>query len=241
MNRRESYNNRRRSSQRRRISAARRKRRRQLRRRIGVALGLVLISVLMIQFGKKFFAAREVSQVSDEEAMLWAGAPEIQVALLDVNEYSRPGIALEEVKGIVMHYTANPGSSAMANRDYFNNLQTTHTTKASSHFVIGLEGEVVQCIPSSEISYASNDRNKDTISIECCHPDESGMFNDETYQSMVQLAGWLCVRFHLSSDDIIRHYDVTGKICPKYFVENEEAWNNFRQDVDKKIKEIEQM
>lgn len=129
----------------------------------------------------------------------------------------------------------------MANRDYFNNLQTTHTTKASSHFVIGLEGEVVQCIPSSEISYASNDRNKDTISIECCHPDESGMFNDETYQSMVQLAGWLCVRFHLSSDDIIRHYDVTGKICPKYFVENEEAWNNFRQDVDKKIKEIEQM
>ena len=33
--------------------------------------------------------------------------------------------------------------------------------------------------------------------------------------------------YHLKKDDIIRHYDVTGKICPKYFVDHEDAWNEF--------------
>ena len=69
------------------------------------------------------------------------------------------------------------------------------------------------------------------MSIECCHPDESGQFTDATYQSLVQLTGWLCHRFDLSAEDVIRHYDVTGKDCPKYFVEHEDAWVQFRQDV----------
>lgn len=64
----------------------------------------------------------------------WTGAPELDVELLDVNEYSRPGTTLKQVNGIVIHYTANPGSSAMANRDYFEGLKDAHTTKASSHF-----------------------------------------------------------------------------------------------------------
>ena len=169
----------------------------------------------------------------------WIGAPNLNVDLLSVNEYSRPGIALAQVRGIVIHYTANPGSSAKANRDYFEGLKDAQTTKASSHFIIGLEGEIIQCIPSTEISYASNDRNKDTLSIECCHPDETGQFNASTYQSMVDLTGWLCQRFGLTSQDVIRHYDVTGKLCPKYFVEHEDAWEQLRADVDAKIEEIE--
>ena len=54
---------------------------------------------------------------------------------------------------------------------------------------------------------------------ECCHPDETGIFNQKTYQSMVDLCAWLCLKFDLDENDVIRHYDVTGKICPKYFVE----------------------
>ena len=165
----------------------------------------------------------------------WTGAPELDVELLDVNEYSRPGATLKQVNGIVIHYTANPGSSAMANRDYFEGLKDAHTTKASSHFIVGLEGEVVQCIPTTEIAYASNDRNGDTISIECCHPDDTGAFNTVTYQSMVQLTAWLCNRFGLTSQDVIRHYDVTGKICPKYFVEHEDSWEQFKADVQQQI------
>ena len=157
--------------------------------------------------------------------------PEIDVELLTPNEYSRPVITNEKINGIVVHYTANPGSTAMENRDYFEGLKDTHLTKVSSNFVIGLEGEIVQCIPTWEMAYASNDRNGDTISIECCHPDETGKFNDATYKSLVQLCVWLCVKYDLTAEDVIRHYDVTGKDCPKYFVENEEAWVQFRENI----------
>lgn len=156
---------------------------------------------------------------------------------LTPNEYSRPQTKLRKVKGIVVHYTGNPGSTAKGNRDYFESLKDTHTTSASSHFVVGLDGEVIQCLPLEEISYASNQRNKDTISIECCHPDENGKFTKETYDSLVQLVAWLCGEYNLKQNDIIRHYDVTGKICPKYYVENEEAWEQFKSDVFDYIEE----
>lgn len=162
-----------------------------------------------------------------------ASEPDIDVQLLDVNAYSRPGIETEGINGIVIHYTANPGSTAQENRDYFNDLQYTHTTEASSNFIIGLEGEIIQCVPTWEVAYASNERNFDTVSIECCHPDESGEFTDETYRSLVQLTAWLCMKFDLTEQDVIRHYDVTGKICPKYFVDHEDEWEEFRLNVRK--------
>jgi N-acetylmuramoyl-L-alanine amidase CwlA len=144
---------------------------------------------------------------------------------------------LDEVNGIVIHYTANPGSTAIQNRNYFEGLKTSHETMASSHFIIGLDGEIVQCIPTSEVSYASNDRNNDTISIECCHPDETGQFNQATYDSLVELTAYLIGKFDLSTEDVIRHYDVTGKLCPLYYVDNEDAWQQFLADVDSYIDE----
>lgn len=160
-----------------------------------------------------------------------ASEPKIDVQLLDVNDYSRPGIEIERVNGIVIHYTANPGATAQDNRDYFNSLKDTQETSVSSNFVIGLDGEIIQCIPTWEMAYASNERNADTVSIECCHPDETGVFNEETYKSMVHLSAWLCQKFGLTENEVIRHYDVTGKNCPKYFVENEEAWQQFKADI----------
>lgn len=160
-----------------------------------------------------------------------ASEPEIDVQLLDVNPYSRPGIQSNGIAGIVIHYTANPGSSAQDNRDYFNGLQDSHETKASSNFVVGLDGEIIQCVPTWEVAYASNDRNYDSVSIEVCHPDETGRFTKKSYESLVQLTAWLCVKFDLTADDVIRHYDVTGKNCPKYFVEHEDAWEDFRENV----------
>ncbi len=164
-----------------------------------------------------------------------ASKPEIDVQLLDINEYSRPGIETNGINGVVIHYTANPGSSAQENRDYFEGLKDSHETSASSNFIVGLEGEIIQCIPTWEVAYASNERNYDTISIEVCHPDETGKFEDATYRSLVQLTAWLCRKYSLSAESVIRHYDVTGKNCPKYFVENEDAWNNFREDVSNAI------
>ena len=91
--------------------------------------------------------------------------------------------------------------------------------------------EIIQCIPCNEIAYASNERNADTISIECCIPDDTGKFTDATYGSLVHLVTWLMGRYDLTTDDVIRHYDVTGKACPKYYVENEAAWEQFKSDL----------
>ena len=161
----------------------------------------------------------------------------MEVDLLTPNEYSRPGTKTEKITAIVIHYTANPGATARGNRDYFENLKNTHITKASSNFVVGLDGEIIQCVPTWEVAYASNDRNKDSVSIECCHPDESGKFTEKTYRSMVQLSAWLCLKFDLTEKNLIRHYDVTGKNCPKYFVEDEAAWETFKADVGKMLAE----
>ena len=156
----------------------------------------------------------------------------IKHQFLTINPYSRSGDSLRKVKGIVVHYTANPQSSAKNNRNYFENLKNTHLTKASSHFIIGLEGEIIQCIPLNEISYASNHRNKDTISIECCHPNQSGRFTNETYNSLQTLIKSLMKTYNLDKNDVIRHYDITGKECPKYFVTHPQKWEEFKNSLE---------
>jgi N-acetylmuramoyl-L-alanine amidase CwlA len=65
--------------------------------------------------------------------------------------------------------------------------------------------------------------------------DETGIFNAETYASLVSLTAALCVEFDLKKKDIIRHYDITGKLCPLYFVEHEDAWEAFKEDVMLKV------
>jgi len=207
-----------------------------------IKIGLVVLAVVVTAAGIiKLVGSgvfRSDEYVEKTGAAIDACRPDMEVALLTVNPYSRPGQETERITGIVIHYTANPGSGAMANRDYFEGLKDSHETNASSHFVVGLNGEVVQCIPTWEVAYASNGRNKDTVSIECCHPDESGVFDKDTYNSMVELTAWLCLKFDLNEKDVIRHYDVSGKNCPKHFVEDENAWDQFRKDVKKQLKKI---
>ena len=151
---------------------------------------------------------------------------------LDVNQYSRPGIALStNPEYIVIHYTANPGSTAEQNRNYFENLKDTGETYASAQFVIGLEGEIIQCVPCNEMAYCSNSLNDRCISIEMCHPDDTGNFNDATSNNCVYLVAQLMNYYHLDMDHLIRHYDVTGKNCPRYFVEHEDRWEVFKDFV----------
>ena len=159
----------------------------------------------------------------------------IEQMLLPENPFSRPGIKLEEVNGVVIHNIGNPGTTAVQNRNYFANLAITHETHASSNFIVCLDGSIIQCVPVDEIAYASNARNADTISIEVCHPDDTGRFTEESYAATVRLTAWLCDRFGLVSNDVIRHYDVQGKECPRYFVENEDAWVEFKADVEREM------
>ena len=156
------------------------------------------------------------------------------------NIFSRPDVGRQKVDKIVIHYVANPGSTARNNRDYFDSLADQDPQKsgssASSHFVMGLEGEVIQCIPVNEIAYANAPLNNTTVAIEVCHPDDSGKFNDATYESLVDLTAFLCRQLKLTPGDVIRHYDVNEKLCPKYYVEHEDAWERFQKDVKAAMK-----
>lgn len=205
------------------------KRKRQLMIKLTILIGIIITSGIILciscSIKKHNSGKQDVPRVNLIER------PKLDIQLLTVNPYSRPGTRLDKIKGIVIHYTANPGTTASRNRNYFEGLKDSKITKASSHFIIGIDGEIIQCIPTNEVAYASNKRNGDTISIECCHPDASGKFTDATYQELVKLTAWLCCEFQISVDDVIRHYDVTGKNCPKYFVENENKWKQFQEDV----------
>ena len=158
------------------------------------------------------------------------------------NIFSRPDVSRRKINNIVLHYVANPGSSAEGNRNYFDSLADQDSqkggTSTSSHFIVGLEGEVIQCIPTNEIAYANAPRNEDTLSIEVCHPDDTGKYSDATYESVVRLTAWLCTQLKLKSSDVVRHYDINGKLCPKYYVEHEEEWKQLRKDIDAAMKEL---
>ena len=206
----------------------RRRRQQRRRRRFPLIPFLVLlVAVLAVIKWIDPFAPKPAAQQQTPQTPDW-----VTVELLPVNPYSRPGIPLEQVNGIVIHYVGNPGTTAAQNHSYFENLAQTGETYASSHFLVGLEGEVIQNVPLDEIAYCSNQRNEDTISIECCHPDDSGAFNQATYDSLVRLTRWLMEAYDLDTDQVIRHYDVTGKICPKSFVDNPEEWEQFLKDLE---------
>lgn len=160
-------------------------------------------------------------------------ALEIDQQLLTISNYNRPGTLRSATTAVACHYIGNPGTSAQANRNYFENLSTTHTTKASCHYIVGLEGEIIQLIPEEEISWCTNQANSYTISVEGCHPDSTGKFNDATYASYVALCADICMRWGLDPQNggLIRHYDVTKKVCPKYFVDYSDAWEQFKRDV----------
>lgn len=219
------------------------KKRIKMRKKRLITVGIFFISSLILLFVLIYAGTHFVKKAIEEHAKknieplvgVAAEFPELPISeeFLTINEYSRPGLALDTTpQYIVIHYTANPGSTAEGNRNYFENLKDTHETYASAQFVIGLGGEIIQCVPCNEIAYCSNNLNNISISIEMCHPDEGGNFNDATYNNCVYLVAQLMNYYHMDMDHLIRHYDVTGKNCPKYFVEHEDRWEVFKGFVE---------
>ncbi|GHV90457.1 amidase [Spirochaetia bacterium] len=167
---------------------------------------------------------------------------QIKEKYLTINPFSRPGKSLVAVKGIVLHWVANPKTSAEANRNYFENLKVGKDGRyASAHFIIGIDGEVIQCLLETEVGYhvgankyteralkeLSTYPNNCTLGIELCHKDWEGEFTRETLQAARELILELCERYKLGRQNVYRHYDITGKDCPKYFVTHEDQWEQF--------------
>ncbi|WP_242829170.1 peptidoglycan recognition protein family protein [Butyrivibrio sp. AD3002] len=183
---------------------------------------LIVVVILGFIVYKTFKPIDYVKYAETVEIPEW-----IDVQLIDEGNPSRTGLSLDGINDIVIHYVGNPGTTAQQNRDFFNH----EDSNVCSHFVVGMEGEIIMCLPLNERSAASNDRNHDTISIEVSHPDDTGKFTDASYESFLKLTRWLMKEFGLKKNHVIRHYDVTGKECPRYFVTHEDAWEKFREDL----------
>lgn len=201
-----------------------------------LAAVLIILVIRLLSDGK---AAQAVKNLQRQISVLDyknVEKPEWEEAFLTPNDYSRPGERLPEVNSIFVHYTANRNTSAAQNRSYFESLKDTHERSASAHFIIGYDGEIIQCIPFEEIAYAVKTRNYDSISIECCYKSADGSFTKETYDSLIHLLAYLVKKYGLSTDDILRHYDCGGKKCPLYYVEHEDDWEQLKRDVEKLLK-----
>lgn len=165
------------------------------------------------------------------------------MTVLPVSKYTRPGITRDDTKAIVWHYVGNPGSTAIGNRNWFASLPA-RKKYASCNLIIGLRGEVLQLMPLDEVSYTSGGRHykpgirkklggnvhRNTLGIECCHIDRSGMYDQRTMAAMIAAGAALAKAYDLDPEKhFLRHYDITGKQCPRWMVENPAEWNRFKR------------
>ncbi|MGR3206134.1 peptidoglycan recognition protein family protein [Bacillus glycinifermentans] len=161
---------------------------------------------------------------------------------LNVNQYTRPGLKLAGVKGIVMHWTATPGASALDERNYFNGTCIAAERYASAHYFVD-RNEVQQIIPENEVAYHAHDGNRcyatflkpnantTAIGVEMC-VEKNGKIHGDTVQNAAELVADLCKRYGLSTDSIVRHYDVTNKNCPAPWVSDSSQLAAFRKKVE---------
>ena len=156
----------------------------------------------------------------------------IKDMLITPNKWSRPQIKIGTIKNIVVHWIGNTGSTAENNAKYFDSLKDGRGTYASSHYIIGNDGVVIRCVPENEVAYHASKANSYSIGIEVCHPDSTGEYTDSAYNALIELLVDLCERYKLEpTQAIIRHYDVSGKECPKYYVRYVDEWKKLKQDV----------
>lgn len=185
-------------------------------------------------------------------------SPKIHEKLLTINPFSRPGRKLVGVRGVVVHWIGNPNGGAEQTVDYFESLSKQDPDKnpryASAHYCVGHEGEIFQCIPDDEVAYHVGAReyvdgilekfdttwpNNCLLGVEMSHVDWSGKFNQETWKSSASLVAHLLLKYDLPISTVVRHYDVTGKLCPKYFVDHQEEYQMFLVSIQKAMDDFQ--
>ena len=151
------------------------------------------------------------------------------------------------IKYIVIHYVGALGG-AKANCQY----AASRYTGASAHYYVGFEGEIWQSVEDGDVawhcgakSYKHGEcRNSNSIGIEMCVRNNGGSqtpkgrgwyFEDATVQAAIRLTKYLMEKYSVPADHVIRHYDVTGKICPNPYVYNHTAhtWDAFKEELEK--------
>ena len=147
----------------------------------------------------------------------------------------------QKIKYIVIHYTANDGDTAKNNVDYY----AREILKASAHFFVD-ENEIWQSVKEADTAYHCGAnvyihkecRNSNSIGIELCsrqYKDGKYYFKEETLKRGAELVKQLMKKYNIPAQNVIRHFDVTGKICPAPMVNDEKMWQKFKATLTEKI------
>ena len=78
---------------------------------------------------------------------------------------------------------------------------------------------MIRCVPDDEIAYGASGKNAGTIHIEVCYKSADGRFEEASVKALNELVLYLMARYHIAAKDVVRHYDLTGKHCPAYYVD----------------------
>ena len=177
--------------------------------RVAVASALVLIIVFIatVVLPKQSGQDNGGSQITDKYKV--ETAPEIDRLFDTAN--SEEDEVLNAVQALELHDSSDTSISTSKGVKY--------------HFYINENGKIEQAKPL----------NGDKILIVCDIENAEGKFAEKTYDALVHLVAWLLGQCDLDMDDVVRHYDEAGESCPKYYVENESAWEDFKTDVEKYI------
>ncbi len=138
------------------------------------------------------------------------------------------------IRYLVIHYTGAPGT-ARNNGAYF---ASRGDIGASAHYFVDAQ-DIVQSVPDGgrawhcgAASYRHPEcRNDNSIGVElCCYQDASGRwrFDPATVANAAAFVRELMARYGINADHVVRHYDVTGKVCPEPWVRDAAAWANFK-------------
>lgn len=139
------------------------------------------------------------------------------------------------VRYIVVHYTANKGDTAKNNADYF----ARATTKTSAHYFVD-EKEVWQSVGEQDTAYHCGAdtykhpfcRNGNSIGVEMCLLDKQGKIRPGTIDTALSVVRQLMDHYGIPLERVLRHYDVTGKNCPRPMVENPQLWEDFKKELE---------
>lgn len=181
---------------------------------------------------------------------------EFKRIIADSNNYGKIR-DLGSIRYIAVHYTGNDGDSGAANGRYFRD----NIVKASAHYFVD-DDSVVQSVPDDYIAWAVGGSkyadcgrtgggkyhgictNANSVSVELCDTQKDGVsgFSEKTINNAVMLIKSLMAKYSVDTEHVIRHFDVTGKICPKPFIGNA-AWESFksRLESDTDMEEIEKL
>lgn len=154
----------------------------------------------------------------------------------DIVVHSNPGFKgynvsprKDSIKYIVIHYTGDPKATASDEIKYFNG----GNRKASADFFIDHDdGSIWQYNPNIKGQYSwhcggdtesshhplyGKCKNGNSIGIEICTRQSGGkwVFSQKAVESAVLLTKYLMKTYGIPAANVCRHYDVTGKACPR--------------------------